>query len=99
MNATFYHLFPEKTFDKWRDQSPDDFLYAIKLWRWITHRKRLKGIDDDLKTFFQRMLHLKKHLGPVLVQLPPMRQTKIGEMMARERFRLEAGIGRWHGSG
>ena len=71
MNATFYHLFPEKTFDKWRDQAPDDFLYAIKLWRWITHRKRLRDIDEDLKTFFQRMMHLKKHLGPVLIQLPP----------------------------
>lgn len=71
MNATFYHLFEEKTFDKWHDRSPENFLYAIKLWRWITHRKRLKGIDGDLKTFFERMAHLKAHLGPVLIQLPP----------------------------
>lgn len=71
LNATFYHLFKEQTFDKWRDQAPDDFLYAIKLWRWITHRKRLMGIPADLETFLGRVALLEEHLGPVLIQLPP----------------------------
>ena len=74
LNATFYRLFPEKTFQNWRDKAPEGFLYAVKMWRWITHRKKLKQSDDDLRTFLSRALLLKEHLGPLLVQLPPSLQ-------------------------
>jgi len=71
LNATFYRLFPEKTFQNWAHKAPPKFLYAVKLWRWITHRKRLKNIDEDLQAFLIRALLLGDHLGPILVQLPP----------------------------
>lgn len=71
LNATFYRLFPEKTFVKWHDQAPNRFIYTVKLWRWITHRKRLNDIVKDLETFLERAALLKEHLGPILIQLPP----------------------------
>ncbi|MBN1124624.1 MAG: DUF72 domain-containing protein [Sedimentisphaerales bacterium] len=71
LNATFYRLFPEKTFQNWARKAPDGFTYAVKMWRWITHRRRLKDVYDDLKKFLSHVLLLGKHLGPVLVQLPP----------------------------
>jgi uncharacterized protein YecE (DUF72 family) len=71
LNATFYHLFPEKTFQGWAGKAPEGFLYAVKMWRRITHYKRLKQIDEDLLTFLARVMLLADHLGPVLIQLPP----------------------------
>lgn len=71
LNATFYRLFPESTFGKWATQAPKNFVYSVKLWRWITHIKRLKNIQNDLYTFLARAALLSNHLGHVLVQLPP----------------------------
>jgi uncharacterized protein YecE (DUF72 family) len=71
LNATFYHLFPEKTFQGWADKAPKGFIYAVKMWRRITHYKRLKQVDDDMLTFLTRAMLLDDHLGPVLIQLPP----------------------------
>lgn len=71
VNATFYHLFKESTFQKWRDHAPEGFIYVLKLWRWITHRKRLHDVSEDIMTFLSRALLLEDMLGAVLVQLPP----------------------------
>lgn len=71
LNATFYRLFPEKTFAHWAQKAPKGFIYACKMWRWVTHRKRLREVEGDLNSFFDRCLLLGEHLGPVLVQLPP----------------------------
>lgn len=71
INATFYHLFKEVTFEKWHDQAPAGFVYVLKLWRWITHRKRLHNAAEEIETFLSRALRLGEFLGPVLVQLPP----------------------------
>ena len=56
VNATFYHLFKEMTFEKWHDQAPEGFIYVLKLWRWITHRKRLHEVAEDIETFFSRAI-------------------------------------------
>jgi len=71
LNATFYRLFPETTFEKWASQAPEGFLYATKCWRVITHRKRLKNVRDEVNRCLARAAILGEHLGPLLVQLPP----------------------------
>ncbi len=71
LNATFYHLFKDSTFAKWQAQAPAGFVYAVKMWRRITHRKRLHDTAADVQTFLERAILLQRHLGPVLVQLPP----------------------------
>lgn len=88
VNATFYHLFKEITFEKWHDQAPPGFVYVLKLWRWITHRKRLHETADDIVTFLSRAILLKEFLGPVLVQLPPG--------LHRNDDRLRTFIDDWH---
>ncbi len=72
INNTFYHLPQEQTLKKWHKLAPANFLFAVKANRYITHIKKLKGTKDELKRFFERIKLLKKHLGPVLYQLPPM---------------------------
>jgi uncharacterized protein YecE (DUF72 family) len=71
VNYSFYHLPKESTLANWRDQTPDDFVFALKLSRFVTHIKRLKGVGAALRTFLGRAKTLGNKLGPVLVQLPP----------------------------
>jgi len=71
LNNSFYHLPTEKAFLKWRDSSPDGFVYAVKVSRFITHIKRLKDVAEPIETFLGRAKHLQEKLGPLLYQLPP----------------------------
>ncbi len=71
LNTSFYHLPRPETFDKWRDQAPPRFRYAVKASRFITHMKKLKECDEPLDTFLARARRLGERLGPILYQLPP----------------------------
>jgi uncharacterized protein YecE (DUF72 family) len=71
VNATFYRMMPESTFEGWRDKAPDGFVYAVKMWRMITHRKTLKDVEDMVADFLGRVAILGDRLGPILIQLPP----------------------------
>ena len=71
LNNSFYQLPSEKAFENWRDTSPDDFVYAVKVSRFITHIKRLKNVEEPIETFLSRARHLQEKLGPLLFQLPP----------------------------
>jgi len=70
-NSSFYRLPQEATFASWRDSSPEGFLFAVKVSRFITHIKRLKGCQEPLDTFIGRAKILAPKLGPLLYQLPP----------------------------
>ncbi|HEY7764546.1 MAG TPA: DUF72 domain-containing protein [Aestuariivirgaceae bacterium] len=71
INASFYKLPQASTFAKWRDSTPDNFVFACKASRYLTHRKKLTDPKQSSKLFFAAIRHLKRKLGPVLVQLPP----------------------------
>ncbi len=71
INNSFYRLPSAEMFDKWRQQAPSSFLYAVKASRYLTHMKKLKDPEEPLHTFFERADHLGNTLGPVLYQLPP----------------------------
>jgi len=71
LNACFYRLPKEAVVKGWMKRTPDEFLFCLKMSRWITHIKRLHEAGDSLKMFFDRFRPLKKKLGPLLVQLPP----------------------------
>jgi uncharacterized protein YecE (DUF72 family) len=70
INATFYRLQRASTFDKWREQAPPHFLYAVKASRFMTHMKKLKDPKEPLSKFMTPARHLKEMLGPILYQLP-----------------------------
>lgn len=71
INNTFYKMAEASTFEEWKDAAPTDFCYAIKYSRFGTHRKKLKDPQGHVEYFMDRVSHLGKFLGPVLVQLPP----------------------------
>ena len=71
LNNSFYHLPTEKAFTTWRESTPDNFVFAVKVSRFITHIKRLKNLGSAVETFLSRARLLENKLGPLLYQLPP----------------------------
>jgi uncharacterized protein YecE (DUF72 family) len=71
LNVTFYRLPSASTFEKWRLETPPDFMFSIKGSRFITHVKRLRDPEEPLERFFVAALELREKLGAVLWQLPP----------------------------
>ena len=71
LNNSFYRLPTAAAFDCWRDATPENFLFAVKASRFITHNKKLKDPENAIDNLLPRAVHLGKKLGPVLFQLPP----------------------------
>lgn len=70
LNNSFYQLPAENSFANWRDSSPEDFVFAVKVSRLITHLKKLKDVAGPLQNFLDRARVLGGALGPLLYQLP-----------------------------
>lgn len=80
INGSFYSLQSPSSWAQWRDQTPGDFVFAVKGPRYITHMLRLRGIETALANFFASgVLLLGPKLGPMLWQFPP-------------RFRFDAAV-------
>jgi uncharacterized protein YecE (DUF72 family) len=71
INNTFYRMPKREMLEGWCDQTPEHFRFAIKASRRITHRKRLKEVDDEVAFLFGQLESLGDRLGIVLFQLPP----------------------------
>lgn len=72
INGSFYALQRPESYAKWAEQTPADFVFAVKGPRFITHMKRLRDAGIPLANFFASgVLALGPKLGPVLWQLPP----------------------------
>lgn len=71
VDSTFYAVPAVNTVRGWAERTPDDFVFALKLPREITHDHRLVGVKDRLEEFVERVRLLGSRLGPVLVQLAP----------------------------
>jgi uncharacterized protein YecE (DUF72 family) len=71
INASYYRLPKLEMVERWRTQVPGRFRFAVKLWKRITHQKRLSECADDLAAFLDTAAGLGTRRGPLLVQLPP----------------------------
>jgi uncharacterized protein YecE (DUF72 family) len=72
LNGSFYSLQRPESFARWYDETPQDFVFAVKGPRFVTHMRRLQQVEAPLANFFaQGLLRLKEKLGPILWQLPP----------------------------
>jgi len=73
VNSTFYRLAKPEVVARWVKQTPDDFVFAVKASRYLTHVKRLANIGEGIGRFYAGIEPLveSKKLGPVLWQLPP----------------------------
>lgn len=85
VNYCFYHLPRPSTYQKWSGQVPDNFVFALKASRFITHVKRLIDTEEAWTTFVRNALALGPRLGPVLLQFPSSFQC--------DRRRLAAFLG------
>ena len=71
INASFYRVPLESTFEGWRNKAPPGFRYAVKVNRFITHMKKLLDCEEQLDRFIALARPLAEALGPLLYQLPP----------------------------
>lgn len=71
LNNSFYRLPSTEAFEAWRDAAPENFVFAVKASRYITHQKKLKEPENALENLLPRAEHLDVKLGPFLFQLPP----------------------------
>lgn len=70
-NHAFYRLPRAEVFERWAEQTPPDFLMAVKVSRFLTHIRRLRQPEEPVRRFLERATHLGPKLGPALLQLPP----------------------------
>lgn len=82
INASFYRLPLASTFDKWREQAPLGFRYAVKVNRFITHMKKLLDCEEAVDEFIALARPLGPTLGPLLYQLPPSLHKDLGRLDA-----------------
>jgi uncharacterized protein YecE (DUF72 family) len=86
-NNAFYRLPERRTFEAWAKRTPDDFVMAVKVSRYLTHIRRLHDPDEPVSRFVDRVRGLGSKLGPVLVQLPPQLRADPGRLVATlDRF-------------
>jgi uncharacterized protein YecE (DUF72 family) len=71
LNNPFYRVPTAESFARWRDATPDDFRFAVKVNRLVSHALRLRDAAAPLADFLERASALRPKLGPLLVQLPP----------------------------
>lgn len=77
VNSTFYRLPPREAAAQWRAETPDGFLMATKMSRYLTHIRRLSDPQEPVARFFDRLEPLGDRTGPVLVQLAPTMQADV----------------------
>jgi uncharacterized protein YecE (DUF72 family) len=72
INGTHYSLQYPDDFARWAEETPEDFVFAVKGSRYITHMMKLRNPEAGLANFFaQGLLRLGPKLGPILWQFPP----------------------------
>lgn len=82
INCSFYRLPERATFQKWREESPEGFTFAVKASRFLTHRKKLKDPEEPLERVISHARGLGEKLGPILYQLPPRWKVNIERLRA-----------------
>ena len=102
INGSFYSLQRPSSYQRWLSETSDDFLFAVKGGRFITHMKKLRDVEVPLANFFASgVLALREKLGPILWQLPPnlawdeQRLSEFFKLLPRN-MREAANLGKKH---
>ena len=93
VNNTFYRLASPRGRRGWVEQTPEDFVFTVKVSRYITHIKRLSELGRGVKRFYEPLEPLVEagKLGPVLWQLPANFQRDDERLAARSSSFPRAG--------
>jgi uncharacterized protein YecE (DUF72 family) len=86
INATFYRLPTTRAAAGWAGRTPERFVFAVKVSRYLTHVRRLEGVEDGMRRLGERIAPIAERgkLGPLLWQLP--------ETFHRDDARLAAAL-------
>jgi uncharacterized protein YecE (DUF72 family) len=72
VNGTYYSSFKPATFAKWRDETPDDFVFSLKASRFSTNRRVLAEAGESISRFVDSGIsELGAKLGPIVWQFAP----------------------------
>jgi uncharacterized protein YecE (DUF72 family) len=83
INATFYGPQTPASFQKWREATPDDFVFSVKGPRFVTNRRDLGAGAEAVERFLGTgVLELGPKLGPILWQFPPTRRFDPDQLRA-----------------
>jgi uncharacterized protein YecE (DUF72 family) len=71
INGSFYSLQHPESYTRWYEHTPPGFLFAVKGGRFLTHMKKLRGVESALANFLASgLFNLREKLGPILWQFP-----------------------------
>ncbi|TBR23150.1 MAG: DUF72 domain-containing protein, partial [Reyranella sp.] len=66
INGTYYSSFKPASWAKWREETPDGFVFAVKASRFCTNRRVLADAGESVQRFVsQGLVELKDRLGPI----------------------------------
>ncbi len=83
INATYYRTQKPASFARWHDETPDDFVFAVKAPRYATTRPRLAEAGASIGRFFASgVLELKDKLGPINWQFMPAKKFEADDFAA-----------------
>jgi len=82
INSTFYRMMSKDVFAKWREQTPEDFVFTVKAPRSIVQRKDLRESSGMDYFIDNSVVGLGAKLGPILWQLPPSKRFSVDEIGA-----------------
>ena len=103
INNTFYRFPSEKVVNEWKSQTPENFQFAFKAHRRVTHQMRLSpGTRIRIQEFVERCSVLESRLGCILFQLPPdferddtRLETLLGSLPSGPRYAVEFRHASW----
>jgi uncharacterized protein YecE (DUF72 family) len=78
INSSFHRPHRPAIYQRWADSVPDDFRFAVKLPKTITHQAKLVDCETLIASFADEVAGLGSKRGPLLVQLPPSRAFEAG---------------------
>ncbi len=82
INNTFYRMPRKALVESWASQVPAGFRFAFKAPQRISHQKRLKGAEEDLRILLEQLGPAGERLGAILIQLPPSLKKDLPRLTA-----------------
>jgi uncharacterized protein YecE (DUF72 family) len=83
VNGTYYSSQKPATFAKWRDETPDDFMFSLKASRFATNRRVLAEAGESVERFVnQGIAELAHKLGPIVWQFAPTKRFEPADFEA-----------------
>lgn len=82
LDTTFYRLPAIRSVEHWAQRTPDDFRFAVKASRYLTHVRRLHEPEEPISRMYEALGPLGPRLGPLVVQLPPNARINLDALAA-----------------